>query len=164
MASVERQGRGLIILPSGGGVVAAAATAPAVVPLPIPIPPPPAPAIVGLVGAPAAPHRTKIAGAGDTWIHDEPAGRYQMGQEVILPANAVDFGSESSVTVGREVVSVTYVGASTNLSRHVAFSRHRRSCDTLGGRGAVTLAGAEHFMSERTAMLMVDGIHRCNGS
>jgi hypothetical protein len=113
LAAAERQGRGLA-LGGAGAVVAAAAIAPLVVPIPLPIVPPPVPTAPGAVAV--VPYiAPRIAGVGGTWVLNDPGPLHAMGQEVVLPANAVDFGGMAFVTVGVEIVVVSHVAANTNL-------------------------------------------------
>ena len=47
---------------------------------------------------------------------DEPVDTYAMGQEVVFPPGAIDFGAKAFVTVSDEVVGISFVGANVNIT------------------------------------------------
>jgi len=106
-AVAERQARGLAGVPVGAPV-GAAALAPSVVPLPLPAP-------VAAPGAAPPVAAPRIAVAGGTWVLDEPTPSFKVGQEVVLPAAAVDFGGRALITVEGRVVGATRVQAGGSL-------------------------------------------------
>ena len=167
LAAAERQGRGLA-LGGAGAVVAAAAIAPLVVPIPLPIVPPPVPTAPGAVAV--VPYiAPRIAGVGGTWVLNDPGPLHAMGQGVVLPANAVDFGGMAFVTVGVEIVVVSHVAANTNLDNWIQERLSRlMACD---GRVVprtpgqlVTLNAAEPTMIERPVTMKFRGPRTVEGS
>ena len=167
LAATERQGRGLA-MGAGGAVVAAAAIAPLVVPIPLPLAPPVVPTAPGAIAV--APYTApRIAAAGGTWVLNDPGPFHAMGQEVVLPANAVDFGGKAFVTVGVEIVAVSHVAAGTNLDSWIQERLSRlMACD---GRVVprtpgqlVTLSAAEPSVVERPVTMKFRGPRTVEGS
>ncbi|CAK0818286.1 unnamed protein product, partial [Prorocentrum cordatum] len=88
-ARVERAARGLAPPPGQDDIIGPGGNAPAVVPIPLPVPPPVAP------GVPAVPMAPRV--------------------EFALPANALDVGGRTFVSVNGKAVSGTRVAAGTDL-------------------------------------------------
>ncbi|CAK0832385.1 unnamed protein product, partial [Prorocentrum cordatum] len=108
-ARVERAARGLAPPPGQDDIIGPGGNAPAVVPIPLPVPPPVAP------GVPAVPMAPRVAGAAGAWVFDEPGDSFAVGQEFALPANALDVGGRTFVSVNGKAVSGTRVAAGTDL-------------------------------------------------
>ena len=104
-----------IVVETGLAPLASSMFAPHVVPLPLPQPPPPPPAPVPVPGQPAPPAPAvlplppRLAAPGGTWVLDEPVSGYEVGQEVTLPPNAIDFGKRTFVTIKGRLTSLTKV-------------------------------------------------------
>ena len=57
----------------------------------------------------------RLALAGGTWVLTEPVETYSVGQEVVWPPAAVDFGGMAFVMAAGKIVSITKVSEGTNI-------------------------------------------------
>lgn len=192
LAATERQARGLVGV-AGGGVVPGSAVAPEATLLPLL--PEQGAAPPGLVRVPGVllPEQAagvpgsssdirgrfdeprpapRKAGAAGAWVLSEPGSRGVVGQEVVLPPAAVDFGGRAFVCVDGELRTVSFVGAGRDLD---GWARERlgvlaagdaRVCEqpdpdalpTLAEANARMAAGPRHFRTLKGPATVSDSL------
>lgn len=124
LAATERQARGLTGVAAGipvtGGAFAPAATC-----LPLYQEPTVQPSAGGVApdspgGAASSSVRPpRMAGVSGSWVLDEPGPEGVVGQEVVLPGAAVDFGGRAFVSIKGEIRSVTLLPHGTDIDQWI---------------------------------------------